>query len=181
MKLSRIDRSVTKLLQRRKLFLKQEQEDDLGEVVYVCVDDGEPGGFPVGHVMPVAQGRAWLAFARVRPGHPFGTDQVAAGLPSVEDALRAVLDHAHYGDIMASLAQESGSTTTYTADVDVEQARWLAALDEPEGMTHLGRGRVRFTGSAVAYLRSLPEHLDCHVDHKDRLWLAGDAYPLKRE
>ncbi|MEU5087805.1 hypothetical protein [Streptomyces sp. NPDC021356] len=176
-----IDGSVRKLLKRRKLFLKTERTDRTGEIVYVCVDDGHPGGFPVGHVTSVAGGVAWLAFARVRPDSPFGTEQVAAGLPGVEDALRAVLDHAHYGDIMADLEDASGVATTYTATVDRDQAVWLANLDEPGGVTHLGKGRLRLTGAAVAYLRSLPERLDCHVDHKDRLHLADDTYQLVRE
>ncbi|MER5662625.1 hypothetical protein [Streptomyces mirabilis] len=53
--------------------------------------------------------------------------------------------------------------------------------DEPEGITHLGDGTVRFAGPAVACLRSLPERLDCRVDGENRIRLAGESYPLIRE
>ncbi|MGW1882398.1 hypothetical protein [Streptomyces sp. NPDC001970] len=121
------------------------------------------------------------AYARARPGRVFANDQVDARLLNVEEAVRAVLDHARYGDVLFALEQGAGSDATYTAEVHRAHAAWLAALAEPEGITHLGNGRVRFTGPAVAYLRGLPERLGCHVDDEDRLRLAGESYRLVRE
>jgi hypothetical protein len=147
------------------------------------VDDGLPGGFPVGHVIPSGPSGAgtWTAYARVRPGRFFANDQVSARLLSVDEAVRAVLDHARYGDVMFALEQEAGSVATYTAEVHRDHAARLAALDEPEGITHLGNGTVRLTSPAVAYLRSLPERVGCRIDGEDRIRLAGDSYPLIRE
>ncbi|MGI5253489.1 hypothetical protein [Actinacidiphila glaucinigra] len=177
-----IDGTLTRLLKQRRLFLHHERNEAV-EVVYVCVDDGLPGGFPVGHVIPSgASGAAtWTAYARVRPGRCFSNDQVGAALLSVHEAVRAVLDHAHYGDVMFALEQEAGSVATYTAEVHQQHAVRLASLDEPEGITHLGNGTVRFTSPAVAYLRSLPERFGCRVDGEDRIRLAGDSYQLIRE
>jgi hypothetical protein len=109
---------------------------------------------------------------------------VAGGLRGIEAAIHAVLDHAHYGDIMAALERKSGNNATYTATVYEGQAAWLATLDEPDGITHLGGGAVRFTSPAIAYMRSLPEHVGstgCRVDNEDRLWIAGSSYRLTRE
>lgn len=178
MGLTNVDPSLKRELQQRKLFLRAEDVGHPWEVVYVCVDDGHPGGFPVGHVMPAGGRPPWSAYARVRPHSPFSNDKVAAGLPSMEAAIRIVLAHAHYGDIMAALEHDSG---TYTAKVHEVHAEWLASLDEPRGITRLGNDRVRFTSAAVAYLRSLPDHLDCHLDSEDRLWIAGDPYKLTRD
>ncbi|WP_392753198.1 hypothetical protein [Streptomyces sp. LN590] len=174
-----IDRSLTRLLKQRRLFLTRERSD-AAEIVYVCVDDGLPGGYPVGYVIPSRTG-TWFAYARARPGRVFANDQVDAGLLSVEEAVRAVLDHARYGDVLFALEQRAGSDATYTAEVHRAHATWLAALAEPEGITHLGNGRVRFTGPAVAYLRGLPERLGCHVEDEDRIHLGGKSYRLTRE
>ncbi|MGW7362044.1 hypothetical protein ACWGI8_01120 [Streptomyces sp. NPDC054841] len=173
------DRSLTTLLKQRMLFLTRERSD-AAEIVYVCVDDGLPGGYPVGYVMPSRAG-TWFAYARVRPGRVFACDQVDAGLLSIDAAVRAVLDHARYGDVLYALERGVGSDATYTTVLHPDHAAWLAALDEPEGITHLGDGRVRLTGPAVAYLRGLPERLGCHVDDEDRIWLAGESYRLIRE
>ncbi|MET9582069.1 hypothetical protein ABZY10_02905 [Streptomyces sp. NPDC006539] len=174
-----IDRSLTRLLKQRRLFLTRERSD-AAEIVYVCVDDGLPGGYPVGYVIPSRTG-TWFAYARARPGRVFANDQVDAGLLSAEEAVRAVLDHARYGDVLFALEQRAGSDATFTAEVHRAHATWLAALAEPEGITHLGNGRVRFTGPAVAYLRGLPERLGCHVDDEDRIHLGGESYRLTRE
>ncbi|WP_075027157.1 hypothetical protein [Streptomyces mirabilis] len=69
--------------------------------------------------------------------------------------MNAVLDPARYGDVMFALEQRSGSVVTYIAEVHRDHATRLAALDEPEGITRLGNGTVRFTSPAVAHLRSL--------------------------
>ncbi|PBC62722.1 hypothetical protein BKI49_15780 [Streptomyces sp. Tue6028] len=175
-----IDRSLTGQLKRRGLFLTQERSD-VAEIVYVCVDDGLPGGFPVGYVIPSRAG-AWSAYARVRPGvRVFATDEVGTGLPDVVEAVRAVLDHARYGDVLFALEQETDRDGTYTAQVRREHAAWFAALDAPEGITQLGDGRIRLTAPAVAYLRGLPARLGCHVDGDDRIRLAGESYVLTRE
>lgn len=100
-----IDRSLTRLLKQRRLFLTRERSD-AAEIVYVCVDDGLPGGYPVGYVIPSRTG-TWFAYARARPGRVFANDQVDAGLLSVEEAVRAVLDHARYGDVLFALEQRA--------------------------------------------------------------------------
>ncbi|MGW3726570.1 hypothetical protein [Streptomyces sp. F001] len=94
------DGSLKSLLQQRRLFLMPERRRT-AVVVYVCVDDGFPGGFPVGRVIPSEAG-TWSAYARVRPGHVFTDDRVSAGLPSLKEAVRAVVDHAHFGDVQAT-------------------------------------------------------------------------------
>lgn len=177
-----IDGSLARVLKQRRLFLGLERNEAV-EIVYVCVDDGLPGGFPVGQVIRTGASGAgtWSAYARVRPGRVFANDQVATGLSTVGEGVSAVLDHARYGDVMFALEQQSGSVVTYVAEVHRDHATHLAALDEPEGITHLGNGRVRFTSPAVAYLRSLPERLDCRVDGENLIRLAGASYPLIRE
>ncbi|MFJ6633959.1 hypothetical protein ACIQMR_21615 [Streptomyces sp. NPDC091376] len=174
-----IDRSLATLLKQRRLFLTRERSD-AAEVVYVCVNDGLPGGYPIGYVIPSRAG-TWFAYARARPGRVFTCDQVDANLLSIDTAVRAVLDHARYGDVLYALERATGSDTTYTAEVHRDHAAWLTALDVPEGITHLGNGRVRLTGPALAYLRGLPERLGCHVDDENRLRLAGVSYLLTRE
>ncbi|MHC0433211.1 hypothetical protein ACX6XY_23990 [Streptomyces sp. O3] len=173
------NRSLTTLLNQRRLFLTRERSD-AAEIVYVCVDDGLPGGYPVGYAVPSRAG-TWFAYARSRPGRVFACDQVDAGLPSAEAAVRAVIDHARYGDVLYALERGVGSDATYTTELHRDHAAWLVALDEPEGITDLGGGRVRFTGPAVAYLRGLPARLGCHVDQEDRIWLAGQPHRLIRE
>ncbi|MFF3653948.1 hypothetical protein [Streptomyces olivochromogenes] len=177
-----IDGSLARVLKHRRLFLSLERNEAV-EIVYVCVDDGLPGGFPIGHVIATGASGAgtWSAYARARPGRVFANDQVATGLLSVGEAVGAVLDHARYGDVMFALEQQSGTVVTYIAEVHRDYAAHLAALDEPEGITHLGNGTVRFTSPAVAYLRSLPERLDCRIDGENRIRLAGESYPLIRE
>ncbi|MFB6612831.1 hypothetical protein ACIGFK_15145 [Streptomyces sp. NPDC085524] len=174
-----IDGSLTTLLKTRGLFLTRERSDAAG-IVYVCVDDGLPGGYPVGYVVPSRAG-TWFAYARARAGRVFACDQVDAGLPGIDAAVRSVLDHARYGDVLYALARESGSGETYTAELHREHAAWLASLSAPKGISRLGDGRVRLTGPAVAYLRGLPARLGCHVDAEDRIWLAGEPYRLVRE
>ncbi|MFD8010737.1 hypothetical protein [Streptomyces sp. NPDC058955] len=66
-----------------------------GGVVYVCVDDGFPGGFPVGRAIRGDDG-TWCAYARVRPGRVFADDRVATGLRDLRMAVRKVLAHARY-------------------------------------------------------------------------------------
>ncbi|MEV7520430.1 hypothetical protein [Streptomyces sp. NPDC091371] len=174
-----IDGSLTMLLKARGLFLTREESDAAG-IVYVCLDDGLPGGYPVGYVVPSRAG-SWFAYARARAGRVFACDQVDAGLSGIEAAVRAVLDHARYGDVLYALARDSGAEVSYTAELRRDHATWLASLPAPNGITHLGGGRVRLTGPAVAYLRGLPERRGCHVDAEDRLWLAGEPYRLVRE
>ncbi|MEU3766690.1 hypothetical protein AB0E55_16660 [Amycolatopsis keratiniphila] len=137
--------AVRRLLEQRNLFLKTEN-DDVGKVVYVCVDDRTPGGFPVGHVIATAGGRTWLAYARVPKGGFHDIAQVAVGVPTFDAAIRAVLDHARSADILRAVERSPGAATkTYTAVVDPGHAEWLTTLEEPQGITHLGGGRVRFT------------------------------------
>ncbi|MCQ4213156.1 hypothetical protein [Streptomyces longispororuber] len=174
-----VDRPLTALLKQRGLYLNQERSD-AAEIMYVCLRDGLPGGYPVGYVLPSRTG-TWFAYARSRPGRVFACDQVESGLFSVESAVRAVLGHARYGDVLRAMELAAGSTATYTADLPRRHAARLAALAEPDGVTRLGAGRVRLTAAAVAYLRGLPERHGPHVDHENRIWLTGDSYPLLRE
>lgn len=115
------DRSLTRLLNQRWLFLSPEPERAAAtDAVYVCVDDGFPGGVPIGHVTLSDTG-TWSAYARVRPGRVFAEDEVSTGLPSLEDAVRAVLEHARYDDVTAdleSLDREAGCLAKYAARGD---------------------------------------------------------------
>jgi hypothetical protein len=180
--LANIGSAVRTLLRQRNLFVKSEH-DGSENVVYVCVDDGAPGGFPVGHVIEAAGGRVWLAYARVRTQGVFRNREVAVGLPSCDEAIRAVVEHASYADILRTAERSSAAaTTTYVAVVDPGHAEWLAALEEPKGITHLGDGRVRFTESAVAYLRKPPPPLSLYVEVQgDELVVDLVPYQLTRE
>lgn len=101
-----VDRYLTRLLNERRLFLSPEPERTAAtDAMYVCVDDGFPGGVPIGHVTPSDAG-TWSAYARVRPGRIFAEDLVSGELSSLEDAVRAVLEHARYEDVMAELEEE---------------------------------------------------------------------------
>ncbi|MCX4644856.1 MULTISPECIES: hypothetical protein [unclassified Streptomyces] len=91
---------VERLLKGRGLFLSVERRD-AAEVVYVCVDDGLPGGYPVGYVISSRTG-TWSAYARVRPGRIFTTDEISSGLESVDEAVRAVVAHARYEDVLTA-------------------------------------------------------------------------------
>ncbi|WP_340687616.1 hypothetical protein LCL61_16455 [Amycolatopsis coloradensis] len=177
-----IGATVRRLLEQRKLFLKPEH-DDLGKVVYVCVDDRTPGGFPVGHVIATAGGRAWLAYARIPKGGFHEIAQVAAGLPTFDAAIRAVLDHARSADILRAVERSPrAAAKTYTAIVDPGHAEWLTTLEEPQGITHLGNGRVRFTEAAVAYLRNPPSPLSLYVQVQgDELVVDLVPYKLTRD
>ncbi|MGW6397166.1 hypothetical protein [Streptomyces sp. NPDC055134] len=91
---------LERMLKGRGLFLSVERSDAV-EVVYVCVDDGIPGGYPVGYVISSRTG-IWTAHARVRPGRIFTTDEISPGLESVEEAIRAVVAHARYEDVLTA-------------------------------------------------------------------------------
>ncbi|MFE5029258.1 hypothetical protein ACFRAO_39700 [Streptomyces sp. NPDC056656] len=91
---------LERTLKGRGLFLSVERSDAV-EVVYVCVDDGIPGGYPVGYVISSRTG-TWAAYARVRPGRIFTTDEISSGLASVEEAIRAVVAHARYEDVLTA-------------------------------------------------------------------------------
>ncbi|MFD5118967.1 hypothetical protein [Streptomyces sp. NPDC058385] len=91
---------VERMLKGRGLFLSVERSD-AAEVVYVCVDDGLPGGYPVGYVISSRTG-TWSAYARVRPGRIFTTDEISSGLESVDEAVRAVVAHARYDDVLTA-------------------------------------------------------------------------------
>lgn len=174
--------AVRRLLEQRNLFLKPEH-DDFGKVVYVCVDDGTTGGFPVGHVIPTAGGGAWLAYARIPQRGSFGTAQVAVGVPTFDAAIRAVLDHARSADILRAAERSQGAAArTYTAVVDPGHAEWLGTLEEPAGITQLGNGRVRLTEAAVAYLRNPPSPLSLYVQVQgDELVVDLVPYKLARD
>ncbi|MEB8338062.1 hypothetical protein [Streptomyces endophyticus] len=174
-----VDRPLTTLLRQRGLFLTQERSD-AAEIMYVCVRDGLPGGYPVGYVLPSRAG-TWFAYARARPGRIFACDQVDSGLFSLVSAVRAVLEHAHFGDVLQALERAAGVTTTYTADLPRVHVARIAAVAGPDGLARLGRGRVRLTATTVAYLRGLPRRLDCYVDEENRIRVEGETYLLTRE
>jgi len=173
--------AVRSLLEQRNLFLKTEH-DGSEKIVYVCVDDGMPGGLPVGHAIRTAGG-VWLAYARVPQGDYPGTAQVAVGLPTCDAAIRAVLDHARYADILRSVERSTGAAAkTYTAVVDPGHAEWLTTLEEPQGITHLGNGEVRFTEAAIAYLRNPPPPLSLFIEVQgDQLILDFMTYRLTQD
>jgi hypothetical protein len=90
---ARIDRSLQKLLQQRRLYLRKAepgQHHRGEETFFVLLDDGHQDGFQVGHVVRVAGGLAWIAYARTN-GHV--TSQFP-GLPNFEAAVHTVIDHA---------------------------------------------------------------------------------------
>ncbi|MEV0090965.1 hypothetical protein [Streptomyces sp. NPDC050738] len=174
-----VDGHLATLLRQRGLHLTQERSD-AAEIVYVCLEDGLPGGYPIGYALPSRAG-TWFAYARARPGRIFACDQVGSGLFSVESAVHAVLRHAYYGDVLQAMELATGSTTVYLADLPRRHLARLTALLGPDGLTRLGSGRIRLTAAAVAYLRGLPERFGCQVDHEDRIWLAGEQHPLVRE
>jgi hypothetical protein len=176
-----IGAAVRKLLEQRNLFVKTEH-DGPEKIVYVCVDDGAPGGLPIGHVIGTPGG-VWLAYARVPQGTYFGSAQVARGLPTCDAAIRAVLDKARYTDVLRSIERKSATATkTYTAVVDPGHAEWLAQLEQPQGITRLGNDKVRFTEAAVAYLRNPPPPLSLFVEVQgDELVLDYMTYKLARD
>ncbi|MER7176916.1 hypothetical protein [Streptomyces mesophilus] len=167
--------SLTDLLSERGLFLTQDEGDATG-AVYVCVRDGLPGGYPIGYALPSRTG-TWFAYARSRPGRIFACDQVDAGLWSLESALRAVLSHARYGDVLYALEQAVGTDATYVVKVP---RSWTARLTDLPGITATGR-TLRLTSPALALLRGQPERDGCYADLTGRLWLDGEAYELRRE
>ncbi|WP_157870107.1 MULTISPECIES: hypothetical protein [unclassified Streptomyces] len=82
---------------QRGILLVPDRPVEQGGVVYVCVDDGFPGGFPIGRAIRDDDG-TWCAYARFRPGRVFADDRVATGLPDLRAAVRKVLAHARYTD-----------------------------------------------------------------------------------
>jgi hypothetical protein len=183
MDMARIDPSLTKLLKERGLHLRKAKPGrHVGdeETFLVLVDDGHPDGFQVGHVVAAAGGMTWLPYARTDGGR---TRQVGVGLLSFGAAIQAVVEHARFDDILRAVEARSGRGTTYSAVVDEGHAEWLAALEEPEGITNLGNGRVRFTESAVAFLRNPPSPLNLYVQvhGADELALDLCSYKLTRD
>ncbi|TXS35603.1 hypothetical protein EAO75_43920 [Streptomyces sp. uw30] len=180
---ARIDPSLTKLLKERGLYLRKAQPGQHvahEETLLVRVADGSPDGFQVGHVVSAAGGMTWIPYARTGGHH---TSKVGAGLLSFAAAVQAVVEHARYDDILRAVEAKSGRGTTYTAVVDEGHAEWLAALEEPKGITNLGNGRVRFTESAVAFLRNPPMPLSLYVQvhGADELALDLCSYKLTRD
>jgi hypothetical protein len=178
-----IDPSLKKLLKQRRLYLRKAKPGQHArgeETFFVLLDDGHEDGFQVGHVVEVAGGLAWIAYARAQG---YASRKVAVGLPSFEAAVQAVIDHARYDDILRATEARSGTVTTYTAVVDEGHAEWLAALEEPKGITHLGNGRVQFTESAVAFLRNppMPLALYLEVQADNELVLDLCSYRLTRD
>ncbi|MFI6940403.1 hypothetical protein ACIBI4_14115 [Streptomyces sp. NPDC050418] len=167
---------LTSLLAERGLFLTQD-DGDASAAVYICVQDGLPGGYPIGYALPSRTG-TWFAYARSRPGRIFACDQVDAGLWSLESALRSALAHARYGDVLHALEKATGSDATYTVKVPRSWAPQLSALP---GVIGCGGGTLRLTSAAYAFLRGQPERGGFYADTAGRLWLAGESYELRRE
>ncbi len=170
------DTPLTNLLAERGLFLTQD-DGDASATVYICVRDGLPGGYPIGYALPSRTG-TWFAYARSRPGRIFSCDQVDAGLWSLESALRSVLAHARYGDVLYALEESTGTDVTYTVKVP---RSWSARLSALPGITHTSGRTLRLTSPAVALLRGQPERGGCYADLAGRLWLEGASYELRRE
>ncbi|MFE6667510.1 hypothetical protein ACFVFH_28615 [Streptomyces sp. NPDC057697] len=193
MDISRLSAHAQDDLRRRSLFLRS---GDTPKSVEIRVDDGSRDGFVIGWVRqePHAfrpRSLAWQAYARHAMNDPdYWRRRVegryaeygGGGEESVESAIREVLYAASYGDVLAARERETGGNGTYVGTIDERQAQWLGSLDEPKGMTHLGGGRIRFTGTAAAYFRGGPQsgpYIDAtHLLHLDPL---DEPYQLTRE
>ncbi|MEV5568384.1 hypothetical protein AB0L54_36860 [Streptomyces sp. NPDC052196] len=191
---SRLSAHAKAELHQRNLFLRSGKRST---AVQIRVDDGSPDGFLVGWVEqepdPFYQRRlTWQWHARIASTEPgyyrgrvnarYSEGNLAGGEESIEKAIQEVLYLASYGDILAAREVESGRAGAYTTTMDESQADWLASLDEPKGITHLGGGKLRLTNIAVAYFRGSPQH-GSYVDANYLLYLdpMDEPYQLIRE
>lgn len=193
MDVSRLAARTQDDLRRRNLFLRR---GDTPTTLEVRVDDGSRGGFLIGWVKQEPHSfrpghRAWQSYARSainEPGYWHGRVRGryevygGGGEETIEKALYEVLYAASYGDVLAASEAGSGRSGTYVGTIDQRQAEWLGSLDLPEGMTHLGGGKMRFTDIAVAYFRGGPQS-GPYIDATYLLYLdpMDDPYQLTRE
>lgn len=177
-------------LKRRNLLARQPDR----KTVRVFVDDGSRDGFPVGWAElaphPYHRRPAWQAVYRSVPGDDssYWSGGIArragyqpmdyGGSDEIRLAIDEILTLARWGDVLAAREVRSGRTGTYTAAMHPVQAQWLAGLDAPKGITHLGGGRVRLTNIVVALFRGSPESQP-HVDALDRLHLDPMDPPIQ--
>ncbi|MET9267771.1 hypothetical protein [Amycolatopsis sp. NPDC004079] len=177
-------------LKRRNLLARQPNR----KTVRVFVDDGSRDGFPVGWAElaphPFTGRPAWRTVYRSVPGDDDsywrGGLARRAGYKPLDhggnDVVRLSIDEiltlARWGDVLAAREVRAGRTGAYTATMDPVQAEWLAGLDAPKGITHLGGGRVRLTNVVVALFRGSPESQP-HVDAKDRFRLDPMDPPIQ--
>ncbi|ATY09663.1 hypothetical protein CU254_03675 [Amycolatopsis sp. AA4] len=185
---NQLDPSSAHRLQMRNLLVRQPDR----KTVRVCADDGSREGFPIGWAeLAPSHGRpAWHTVYRSVPGDDSsywrGGIARRAGYQPMEyggsDEIRLAIDEiltlARWGDVLADREIRSGRTGTYTAVMDPAQAEWLAGLDEPKGITHLGGGRVRLTNVVVALFRGSPDPHP-HVDANDLFHLDPLDAPIQ--
>ncbi|MFE4688115.1 hypothetical protein [Streptomyces sp. NPDC056721] len=193
MDLSRLSANAKAELHLRNLFLQPVKRST---VVQIRLADGSPDGFLIGWVEqephPYHRRLAWQSHAR-RVNEELGYQRSlaearydegnkAGGKESIEEAIHEVLYRASWMDVLITREIASGRAETYTATIYEPQAEWLASLDEPKGITHLGGGKTRLTNIAVAYFRGTPQHspyIDSnYLFHFDQ-W--DDPYQLIRE
>ncbi|GAA1035431.1 hypothetical protein ABT279_27305 [Amycolatopsis sp. NPDC000673] len=174
----RLDSSTVNQVKLRNLAIRQPDR----KVVQVCADDGSRDGFPVGWAElaphPHYRRLSWHTVVRTVPGDDYsywhgGLARRASygpvehgGRETLGAAIREILTLAQWGDVLADHEVRSGRTGTYLATMDPKQADWLAKLDEPKGITHLGGGRVRLDNVVVALFRGAPE-VNMYVDADD--------------
>ncbi|MGW7538378.1 hypothetical protein [Amycolatopsis sp. NPDC054798] len=177
-----LDPGTANWVKSRNLVLQRPDKN----TVRVCADDGSRGGFPIGWAElaphPYHRRPVWQTVYRSVPGDDssywLGGIARRAGYKTMEhggnDDLRLSIDEiltlARWGDVLADREIRSGRTGTYLATMHPVQAEWLAGLDEPKGVAHLGGGRVRLTNVFVALLRGSPDSQP-HIDANDMLHL----------
>ncbi|WP_154676168.1 hypothetical protein [Amycolatopsis benzoatilytica] len=167
-------------------------------VVQICADDGSANGFPIGWAEkaphPYYRRLTWQTVVRGVPGDDDsywqgGLARRAKYSPSdhgghetLGRAIQEILTLAMWGDALAAHEIRAGRAGTYTATMDETKANWFARLYQPEGITHLGGGRMRFTNVAIAYFRGNPE-VRAYVDANDVFHLnpLDPTVPLTRE
>ncbi|MBB1157545.1 MULTISPECIES: hypothetical protein [Amycolatopsis] len=185
-----LDPGSAQRLKLRDLVVRQPDR----KTVRVFADDGSRDGFLVGWAElaphPFHGRPAWQTVYRSVPGDDYsywrgGTARRAhytamdyGGSDEIRLAIDEILTLARWGDVLADRETRAGRTGTYTATMDPVQAEWLAGLDEPKGITHLGGGRVRLTNVVVALFRGSPESQP-HVDVNDLFHLDPMDSPIQ--
>jgi hypothetical protein len=183
----RLDSHTTDQLKLRNLALRRLRNG----FVQVCADDGSPDGCPIGWAEQVPHSYhrrlAWQTTVRGVPLDDYsywhgGLAHRARYSPaSQHETLGQAIEEillAQWGDVLAAHEIRSGRVGTYTATMDETQANWLARLDEPKGITHLGGGRIRLTNVAVALFRGSPK-IQMYIDANDTFHLSPLDPPVQ--
>ncbi|MFD2466487.1 hypothetical protein [Amycolatopsis silviterrae] len=189
-----LDAGTVNRVKLRGLVLRQPDR----KTVRIYADDGSREGLPVGWAElaphPYHRRPAWQTVYRSVPGDDSSywrggiarragyTPMDYGGSDEIRLAIDEILSLARWGDVLADREIRASRTGTYAATMDPVQAEWLAGLDAPKGITHLGGGRVRLTNVVVALFRGSPESQP-YVDARDRFHLdpMDPPIPLSRE